>query len=38
MIFQQSSMICIVRYVGGHISCPPTWRPKLLFAHILFKV
>ena len=30
LIFQQTSMICIGRHVGGH-----TWRPKLLFAYIL---
>ena len=35
LIFQQSSMICFGRHVGGHTSCPLTWRPKLLFACIL---
>ena len=36
LIFQQSSMICIGRHVGGHTSCPLTLRSKLLFACILF--
>ena len=38
LIFQESSMICIGCHVGGHTSCPPTWRPKLLFACILLNV
>ena len=33
LIFQQSSMYCIGRHVGGHtLQCPPTWRPKVLLA------
>ena len=36
LIFEQSSIISIGHYSGGHTSsCPPTWRPKLLFACIL---
>ena len=36
LIFQQSSMICIGRHIGGQE--PPTWRPKLLFSCILLNV
>ena len=38
LIFEQSSIISIGHYNGGHTSsCPPTWRPKLLFARILLE-